>query len=476
MTVPRIDLDEASPAALTRHVLNTPESQWFERKSIRVKPEVFARTLVGLANAEGGTVVLGVSEGRIEDLLTHAKAINTLRRVASTHCAPPVLARFTEREVLDGDRPVPMLFVEIAPGETLHETSAGECYLRVGDSTMRLNSTQREELAYDRGAAQFEGRPMPGATLDTLSRSHIQELADAVGLTSDPERVLSARSLLTIRGDVTIAAYLLLAPTPQEQMPHAHVRILRYLDPIRGTGARQNIADDGDIRIEGPVPVVIEKATKAIEARIPVRRALRADGKFGPVPLIPRDAWLEGLVNAVVHRSYSMAGDHIRIDIFPDRVEIESPGRFPGIVDPDNPLDISRYARNPRIARVCNDLGITQERGEGIRRIFDEMRSLGLTDPFYRETSGSVRLTLMGATRISGELAESLPTGAESALIAIRRLGRPMGTGELAVEIGLARPATLRALRALEKLGEVEWRGNSKNDPRAQWALPHHPS
>ena len=67
-----------------------------------------------------------------------------------------------------------------------------------------------------------------------------------------------------------------------------------------------------------------------------------------------------------------MVGDHIRVAIFPDRIEIESPGRFPGIVDPDRPLDIARYARNPRIARVCNDLGITQEKGEGILRIFEE--------------------------------------------------------------------------------------------------------
>jgi ATP-dependent DNA helicase RecG len=66
--------------------------------------------------------------------------------------------------------------------------------------------------------------------------------------------------------------------------------------------------------------------------------------------------------------------------VLPDRVEIESPGRFRGIVDPARPLDIARYARNPRIARVCSDLSITQELGEGIRRMFEEMRDSGLGD------------------------------------------------------------------------------------------------
>lgn len=109
---------------------------------------------------------------------------------------------------------------------------------------------------------------------------------------------------------------------------------------------------------------------------------------------MPEPAWLEGLVNAVVHRSYSVMGDHTRVDIFDDRIEIESPGRFPGLADPSTPLAISRFARNPRIARVCADLRFGQELGEGIRRMFEEMRLAGLTAPVYSQTSGSARLML----------------------------------------------------------------------------------
>jgi ATP-dependent DNA helicase RecG len=52
----------------------------------------------------------------------------------------------------------------------------------------------------------------------------------------------------------------------------------------------------------------------------PARRALAPSGRFEDIPLVPEDAWLEGIVNAVVHRSYSLAGDHIRIEIFDDRM------------------------------------------------------------------------------------------------------------------------------------------------------------
>lgn len=370
------------------------------------------------------------------------------------------------------DKRFELLAAEVLPGSTLHETTGGECYLRTGDSTSKLSATQREELAYDRGAAQYEARPMTGVHAADLDTDQLADFRSALGSALDDERLLHARSLLTQDGTVNIAGYLLLAPEPGILMPHAHVRVLRYASTNPGTGSRQTLMEDGDVRIEGPIPRVISQATELLESWVPKRRALRRDGRFGPVDLVPRDAWLEGLVNAVVHRSYSMAGDHIRVSIFPDRIEVESPGRFPGIVDLNRPTQIPRYARNPRIARVCNDLGFTQEKEEGIKRIFDEMAAYGLIEPQYQQTSGSVRLTLLGVTRITPAVAATLPTGAERALQSLRAARRPMGTGDIAEAIGLARPATLKALKALRGLGEVDWHGKSPKDPRATWALP----
>lgn len=455
-----------------RLLTEAAEDQWYERKSLRLAPEVLARSIVGFANAEGGLVVVGLSSGSLEDATTQTRHLNSLRRVPHTHCAPPPRVRFHELDVSIGERQGNVLVASIEPGQTLHETTAGECFLRVGDSTMKLNSAQREELAYDRRASQFEARPIAGVAVSDLDPGHLDALRDALGTTNPDDKLLSARSLLGMRGEVTVAAYLLLAPHPQEQMPHAYVRVLRYLDTAPRTGSRQTLDADGERAIEGPIPQVLTASIEQLHAWVPQRRALRPDGRFAPVPVVPRDAWLEGLVNAVVHRSYSMAGDHIRISIFPDRVEIESPGRFPGLVDPDHPLEINRFARNPRIARVCNDLGFTQEKGEGIRRIFDEMRGSGLVDPVYRQTSGSVRLTLPGAPRISPDVEAHLPTGAAKVLEVLRRAAEPLGTGEISQLIELQRPATLRALRALRDLGEVEWSGKSPKDPRATWTLP----
>ena len=145
--------------------------------------------------------------------------------------------------------------------------------------------------------------------------------------------MLRARSLVTVDDRLTAAGLLLLGEHPQLSLPHALVWVLRYQADETGAGSRQTMAADGDRRLEGAIPDVIDAALALVDEWGPRRRALKADGRLGPVDVIPREAWMEAVVNAVVHRSYSMAGDHIRVSIFPHRIEVSSPGSFPGLVD-----------------------------------------------------------------------------------------------------------------------------------------------
>jgi ATP-dependent DNA helicase RecG len=248
-------------------------------------------------------------------------------------------------------------------------------------------------------------------------------------------------------------------------MPHAHVRVVRHRGTTAETGSRQQLL--ADVRIEGPIPHQLREARAAIKDHIPTRTALGSDGTFGPIGIVPEDAWMEGLVNAVVHRSYSIAGDHIRVTIFDDRIAFESPGRFPGIVDLSDPAALARFARNPRIARVCADLRFGQEFGEGILRMIEEMRLAGLADPEYHQTAGSVQLVLR-ASKVDHALDARLPGTWRQAMQRVRE-GNRVSTGDVQAALGASRPAAINVLRALEAEGLVEWIGNSSRDPRAYW-------
>jgi ATP-dependent DNA helicase RecG len=167
----------------------------------------------------------------------------------------------------------------------------------------------------------------------TWTESLVGQFMATVGATRDVTSVLRARSLLTRTGDVTNAGYLLFGTEPQDVFPQAYIRIIRFLSAERGTGARLGVEEGQDVRV-GPLPKAIQEAGNVIEEFMPRRRLLAPSGRFEAQPIVPRDAWLEGVVNAVIHRSYSLAGDHIRVELYPNRVEIESPGRFPGLADP----------------------------------------------------------------------------------------------------------------------------------------------
>jgi ATP-dependent DNA helicase RecG len=473
------EVDAALAAArddVGRRLLSLTEDQWFERKGAAIAAKDLAATLVAFANAEGGVVVVGASNGRVQGLGSHRTKINDLRRTPIQMTVPAVRVRCEEIDcVNDGGLSDVLLVMRVDTSERVHELTNGDCYLRVGDSSHRLSYVQRQELEYDKGQAQYDGHTAAGITFDDLDAALVNNYRSRTGATQPVEALLGARSLLDRSGNLTNAAYLLFGQHPQDMFPQAYVRVLRFLTRERGTGARLGLDDDADIRVEGPIPLVIQRARNHIEELIPKRRALSsAQGTFEAVPIIPTEAWLEGVVNAVIHRSYSLGGDHIRVEIYPDRVEIESPGRFPGLADPTHPLQISRFARNPRIARVCADLRIGQELGEGIKRIFEEMQRVGLSDPIYHQTGGTVRLTLAAIPRLDPELAARLPRGSQAVLDTMRAAAVPLGTGDISELLALSRPATQLRLKALADAHLIRWNGKSPKDPRAVWELEDH--
>ena len=469
------DVDRALAAPIERvgeQLAAIPEDQWFDRKSVRADPKSLAPALVAMANAEGGVLVIGLDDGVVQGIKRDPKRLNDYRQLAIDHTQSPVRCRVEQVGCINSDgEPDALVVIRIDPSEIVHETKKGDCFLRIGDESRRLSHELRQELAFDKGQGQYDGLAIPEVTIADLDERLVQHFREATRASGTTTNLLKARSLVTRDGRITNAGYLLFGRHPQDLFPQAHIRIIRYLSSQRGSGSRLMVDADHDQRIEGPIPKAIPAAAKAIEAVVPRRRFLTDAGLFEDQPIVPKDAWLEGLVNAVIHRSYSLGGDHIRVEVFPDRVEIESPGRFPGLANPSRPLEISRFARNPRIARVCADLRIGQELGEGIRRIFDEMRQRGLQDPIYTQTQSAVRLTLTALSRLDPAVRERLPARSEEVLDILRRRNADLGTGEIADELGLSRPATMARLRGLQAEGLIFWVGKSPRDPRAIWRL-----
>ena len=112
----------------------------------------------------------------------------------------------------------------------------------------------------------------------------------------------------------------------------------------------------------------------------------------------------EAIVNAVIHRDYRLNRD-ILIRIFDDRLEVDSPGVFPGAITPANIAKAGSKARNPLIAKTLRDFPLPPnfDLNEGVPMMFAEMSAARLYPPQYRQNTEtateSVTVTLLNLER-----------------------------------------------------------------------------
>lgn len=390
-----------NPVLTLDYIVSEDENKWFDRKSAKIRVSDIAPLISAFANAEGGTIVLGVNEKtrQIEGVNAYGNVkINEFISSPRDCCKP--MPSYQE-EFLD---------VVNAKGETdrlllLHidssldqvvRTNNDSTYLRIGDRTKELKGEDLRNLEYSKGLRHFEDECNDEATLADLDEDLLKtyrEKLQANDLTF--EQILKARGFIKNKNGrqyLTNGCVLLFAKDILRFYPNSRVRFVRYDGTIAKTGTEMNIVRDYNIEL--PLLRIIDKTREFIGSQLREFVALNPKtGRFQAVPEYPEFAWTEGIVNAVTHREYSMMGSCIRISMFDDRLEIESPGKLPNMVTIQN-IKNTRYSRNPRIARVLTEFGWVRELNEGVKRIYADMEKFFLDDPEYSEPSQSVKLVL----------------------------------------------------------------------------------
>lgn len=384
------------PTLSLSFLCDSRETKYLDRKSGRIRVKDLATHICGFSNADGGVIVIGIEDdGTISGVSIDQE--NEFRKglVDFFQILPDVHIEAIDVAEESGTKRI-MLF-HIAPQEgPLTKLSQGEVFVRYGDATRKLNTERLLELEYSRGIRSFEDQIVADVTMNDLDSNLVQEYFDrlmpAVG---DSRDLLRARNLVKEKNGktyITVAAILLFCKTPSQFLPGARVRFLRYDGSIARTGTQLNIVKD--IWIEKPLLQLIPELHLLVSFQMREFQFLNDSGRFESIPEYPEFTWLEGLVNAVTHRDYAIAGDHIRISMYDDRLEILSPGRLPGTVTVKN-IRRTRCSRNPRIARVLNEFGWVRELNEGVNRMYIEMKSFFLEPPeFSMPNDNSVKLIL----------------------------------------------------------------------------------
>ena len=391
-----------NPGLTLEFILNAPEDKLFDRKSSLVKVSDLAPLISAFANASGGTIVIGINE-KTRDIegvdCVGTDKINSFIAAPKDCCRP--MPRYEEEflSVFDKDgKRNRLLLLHIDPStDQVIRTTNDSTYLRIGDRTKELKGEDLRNLEYSKSVRHYEDEVSYDATIEDLDSellTHYKSILDAEDISD--EQLLRARGFIKERDGkkyITNAAVLLFAKIIPQFYPNCRIRFIRYDGTKAKTGTDINIIRDSSIEL--PLLRIIDKTKDFISTQLREFTALNVQtGRFQIVPEYPEFAWLEGIVNAVTHREYAMSGQYIKVSMYDDRLEIESPGRLPNIVTIDN-IKETRYSRNPRISRVFSDFGWVRELNEGVKRIYADMEKFFLDDPEYSEPEhSSVRLVL----------------------------------------------------------------------------------
>ena len=282
------------------------ESSVFDRKSAKIDAKSLAVHLIAFANADGGTLAIGVEDdGKITGIDGYAENINELLRVPFDFCKPSVQVE-TERIPCKNAKGLSdhILLIEVLQSNDIHTNQADEVFFRIGDKSKKLNFDERLQLMYSKGTRYFEDAPVPDATMDDIDLDFVREYTAKLGYRkSAQEYLLENKEFIKEKNggqEVSAAAVLLFGKNPKHFFPRARIRFIRYEGTEARVGAAMNVIKD--VSFEGRILQVTEKALEFVRSQIKERTYLGADARFVTESEYPEFAWKELIVNAVAHR------------------------------------------------------------------------------------------------------------------------------------------------------------------------------
>jgi ATP-dependent DNA helicase RecG len=402
----------------------------YEEAAIEVKaahkalPAHLSEELSALANRTGGgLIVLGLDE-------LHGFAVTGVADVQSTLTNLANMASDMEPALRLGCTVVAVegkhcIVVEIPEcplqHKPCHNRDAGlqkGSYIRVVNTSRRMTDYEVFGYVSNRSQPQFDRELVAEADLAELDTAAIRSYLDKLKAARPKlwERLhmedkllsdqLCAVDIARMQNDTprtTLAGLLCFGIWPQRFLPSLMVTFVRY--PGTTTDERgplkQRFLDSA--KFEGPLPQVVEETVRRIAANM--QHSTLVEGIFHrTLPEYPEEAIREAVVNAIAHRDYSpMArGSQIRVQMFADRLEVQSPGGLFGAVTEEN-LEEAQSTRNQLLVRLLEELGMVENRGSGIRAMLAAMREAHLEPPRFVDSRSFFQVTFRNVSLMRPE-------------------------------------------------------------------------
>ena len=276
------------------------EGQFLERKSIKTDIRTIANAIIGFANSDGGKLIIGISNGKIEGINEYKSKINEILQVSIDYTVPTVKVenKFINCKNYKGEEDK-ILVLNIEPSLKVHTNQKDEVYYRIGDETRKLSFEDRLQLMYDKGDIYFENTIIKDATIEDIDFKQVEKYKEMIKYRKSALDLL-CEDLKIIKNtnkgyEITAVALLIFGKNPSDYFPRSRIRFLRYDGINEGVGYNMNIIED--IIIDGNLPTLINKTIKIVGNKLRKYTKLGANSKFETIPEYPDFVWQEEIIN-----------------------------------------------------------------------------------------------------------------------------------------------------------------------------------
>lgn len=377
-----------------QHCLAQRESEGIEFKQGLLGRREIAEYAVGMGNAGGGQLIMGVSNKPPRKV--HALAPLTSDEIQqilrSVYDAAQIHIDVENVPTSDGN--IVVVTIPPRPRGHLFHTRDGKYLIRLGEDLRGLTPTELDAIRQEAGV-ELTAQPIPGDWRPLIRPAGMEALRAVMaeaGATPDLARLddadlLRALGVLNERDQLLVAGLLLVGHSAeiQARLPHARWRFFRmrsdtdYDQPEDGTDC---------------LAIALRRLRELVGANNPIV-TIAGQLVHSEFPRYPVLALRELLVNALAHRAYDAPGG-VTLKLYSDRLELSNPGGFLGGITPANILHHPSTPRYPTLFGALARLRLANAANLGVPRVFRDLLSEGKEPPYYVTTGQTVTVTVKG--------------------------------------------------------------------------------
>lgn len=462
-------------------------------------PKSVAESICAFANDGGGLLILGLEEqsGFTPTPKFEAKRIADALATLCERGFDRPLRPSIDQVSFEGATVVVAEIAGLPPKEKpcyLRSSGGvyGNAYIRTADGDHRLTPYEIDLLRSNHGRPTFDLEPVTQASLEDLNPELLRKYLDRerdlhpriFGQDTEKDlrrlQVIASGEICAKAGKLvpTLAGLLALGTYPQEFFPQLTLTCTAYPGTDKGSlGGQMRFLDN--VSLAGPIPYLVEDAVAFVRKNMRTGAVILGAIRYD-LPDYPLEAVREAVTNALMHRDYSPGarGAQVQLNLYVDRLEVQSPGGLFGSVTLDKlGEDGVSDSRNSRLVKILESTPYRQEgmvaenRGSGYASMIKELETAHMPRPTAVDKIRYFRLTFFRRYLTDTERGAAAGRSTREAILEHLTAVESASSRDLAAAAGVALGSVRRVLAEMVDAKEIE-RTAPLSSPKQRYSLP----